>query len=73
MKDGFKKLFTEDCALDDMEKNEVRRQNLSEIIRKQETWKLFAFLHVEITHDDDQTDVIYMLLMSEPSNYDIES
>ena len=22
--------------------------------------------------DDDQTDVIYMLLMTEPSNYDIE-
>ena len=38
----------------------------------------FAFLHVEMTHDateddDDQTDVIYMLLMTEPSNYDIES
>ena len=37
----------------------------------------FAFLHVEITHDateddDDQTDEIYMLLMTEPSNYDIE-
>ena len=47
MKDCFKKLFTEDCALDAMEKNEVRRKNLSEknlsvknlseIIRKQKT------------------------------------
>ena len=39
----------------------------------------FAFLHVEMTHDatedddDYQTDVIYMLLMAEPSNYDIQS
>ena len=28
----------------------------------------------DATEDDDgQTDVIYMLLMTEPSNYDIES